>query len=692
MAERVLITAALLYANGPLHFGHLAGAYLPADCYARYMRLKGNQVHFISGSDEYGMAITMSAELAQRTPEEHVEIYHKMNLELFKKLNFSFDHYARTTWPEHKKTVHEFFTDLYEKGLIEARVTDQLYSPSEQRFLADRYVVGCCPKCSYANARGDECPSCGASYDAVDLVNPRSKLSDSPLERRPTKHWFLLLDKFKDQLLKWLETKRWKSNVASFVRGYIEDLHPRAITRDMKWGVSVPLEEASDKVLYVWFDAPIGYISASKEWAVSQGDPDLWQSWWLDPKTRLVHFIGKDNIPFHAAIFPAMVMGQNTPYKLVDDLPANEFYRLEGRQFSKSDGWFIDLDDFLKRYNSDLLRYFLAVTAPESSDAEFTWDEFFHRCNSELVGKYGNLAQRVLLFLQKQCDGKVPAKAEHGVLEDKLFSDAEELVAKIAEAYEGYHLRRAAKGIMELAQLGNVYFDHNKPWVLAKEGKTERLHIVLRTCLELLKTIAVASSPITPLAAQQLWQQLGMSDKIEQLGWEKALAKAITAKEKLPQPSPLFSKISEEQIKEEKQKLYGSLKVLDKGKEEKKEKKQAGGVKNETAHDNLITFEQFKQAQLRVAQIRQVEKVAKSAKLYKLTLFDGEAERTVVAGIAEQYDQQFLLGKKVALVSNLKPAKLMGIESHGMLLAARSSDGNLELITFQTAAPGSVIS
>ncbi|HSX03948.1 MAG TPA: methionine--tRNA ligase, partial [Rhabdochlamydiaceae bacterium] len=392
MPQKILITSALPYANGPLHFGHIAGAYLPGDCYARFQRLLGNDVLYICGSDEYGVAITLSAELAKRTPKEHVDIYHHMIQDFFKKLDLSFDHYSRTTWSGHVADVQEFFLDLLKNGFIEEKITDQLYSEEDRRFLADRYVVGTCPKCGFEEARGDECQKCGSSYEATDLKNPRSKLTGHKLVLKPTKHWFLRFDLFKDRLASWIMQKHWKSNVLNFAKSYIEDLHPRAITRDSDWGVPIPLKGTEGKVFYVWFDAPIGYISATRDWAQTKDKPEAWKEYWFDPDTKLVQFIGKDNIPFHAVFFPAMTMGQDKPYKLVDELPANEFLNLEGRQFSKSEGWYIDLDDFFKQFSADQIRYYLAANAPESQDAEFSWKDFQARCNSELLGKFGNLA------------------------------------------------------------------------------------------------------------------------------------------------------------------------------------------------------------------------------------------------------------------------------------------------------------
>jgi methionyl-tRNA synthetase len=562
--QKILITSALPYANGPLHFGHLAGAYLPADCYARFQRLMKQEVLYICGSDEYGIAITFSADLAHRTPREHVEIFHHLNESFFEKLQISFDHYSRTTWEGHIKPVHQFFKDLLANGYIEARITDQLYSEQDGRFLADRYVVGECPRCQFENARGDECPRCGASYDAIELKNPRSKLTQAPLVRRPTKHWFLLLDQFKDRLKDWLSTKDWKPNVIHFIQDYIDHLHPRAITRDSTWGVPVPLPEAEGKVLYVWFDAPIGYISATQEWALQTHQPEKWKDYWFDPATRLVQFIGKDNIPFHASIFPAMVMGQNQPYHLVDELPANEFYHLEGRKFSKSEGWFIYLEEFLKSYTSDQIRYTIAAHSPETADSEFIWKDFQLRCNVDLLGKYGNLVNRVLVFLHRQCQGVVPDIQALDFVDQEFLENIQLVARQSAESFEQFKLRRAAHLMMELAQLGNVYFDHKKPWQDAKLDETrDRMKTTLACCLDALKVLALISFPVIPSTAEQLWRLLGYTDSIQTHGWEQIVAQKIPSGRTLPPPTILFKKIEDAQIETEIQKLHQLAQTID---------------------------------------------------------------------------------------------------------------------------------
>ncbi len=552
MSKTVLVTSALPYANGQLHFGHIAGAYLPADCYARFERLQGKDVLYICGSDEYGIAITLSAEMAGKTPKEHVDHFHAVNRDLFAKLHFSFDHFSRTTWPGHIPVVQQFFLDLLRNGYIEEKVTEQLFSPQENRFLADRYVTGICPKCGYEAARGDECQRCGASYEATDLKMPCSKLSGAPLVLKETKHWFLRFDLFKEKLTDWLSQKSWKPNVINFARSYVDDLKPRAITRDGEWGIPIPLPGTEGKVLYVWFDAPIGYISATQEWAQLKGDPEAWKKYW-DSETTYVQFVGKDNIPFHAVFFPAMVMGQNTPYHLVDQLPSNEFLNLEGRQFSKSDGWTIDLADFFTQFTADQIRYTLAANAPENQDSEFTWRDFQTRCNSELLGKYGNLANRVLVFLHNQCGGKVPSAAISG---STFLQDIQAKSEEIRHAYSQFHLRKAAALIMEMAQLGNVYFDAQKPWILAKSpGTRPQMEKVLLECLECLKVLALVSSPIIPETAQKLWHLLGFTSILAKEKWDYVIQTPLHDGLTLPKPEVLFKRVEDAQVAEQEEKL-----------------------------------------------------------------------------------------------------------------------------------------
>lgn len=543
---KVLITAALPYANGPLHFGHIAGAYLPADTYARFQRLIGNEVLYICGSDEHGVAITLSAELAGKAPKEHVDHFHQVLSGFFGQMNISFDHYSRTTWEGHVEPTQTYFKQLLKNGYIKPKVTEQLYSEKDGRFLADRYVVGTCPKCGFEEARGDECPRCAASYEATDLKNPRSKLTGAPLTLKETKHWFLCFDLFKEELTQWIKEKNWKPNVVNFALNYIEDLKPRAITRDSDWGIPVPLDEAAGKVLYVWFDAPIGYISATKEWAEAQGEPDKWKTYWCDPQTKLVNFIGKDNIPFHAIFFPAMTMGQDEPYKIVDELPANEFYNLEGKQFSKSAGWYVDLDRFFEQFTADQIRYTIAANAPETQDSEFSWKDFQLRCNSELLGKYGNLVNRVLVFAHKKCGGVMPPYGDLKREDEAFLEKVDALTKDIQNAYSHFHLRKVTQLMMELAQEGNVYFDVKKPW-----KDVDGMGTTIACCLRALNALALISYPVIPETAEKLWKLLGNESSLEKESWDSVLETGIPPYRVLPEPQVLFSKVEDEVIERE---------------------------------------------------------------------------------------------------------------------------------------------
>lgn len=644
--NKILITAALPYANGTLHFGHMAGAYLPADCYSRFEKMRQNDVLFICGSDEYGTAITLSAEKAGRTPQQQATHFHEINQQLFKTLQIEFDHFSRTTWNGHAALVTQFFNDLKENGLLEEKESMQLYSNKDQCFLADRYVRGTCPRCQYTEARGDECPKCGASYEAVELVNPVSSITHAPLQQKETKHWYMLFDKSSDELLAWLKTKKWKSNVVNFSVEYAKKLHPRAITRDLKWGIPVPGTDDKNKVLYVWFDAPIGYISMTKEWAIDRGDPDLWKAYWCDEKTKLVQFLGKDNIPFHALFFPAMVMGQKTFYKKVDDLVANEFLLLEGKAFSKSDGWTIDTDAFIKAFSSDMLRYYIASHAPQLHDAEFTFDGFYHTIHSDLVGKFGNLAHRTLTFIQKI--GKSIPQPNHMEEEDTVFSNQIQcLVDQLISSYENYDLRKAVTLLMELSSLGNVYFDHHKPWVLVKSSN-EKLSTVLYMLCTCLKAMAIYAHPIIPDASQKLWSLLGFKGGIV----KEAYLETTFSEDPLDPPTLLFPKF-------EKKELQPFVDAL--------------ATSEQTV--SPVEFDHFNQVDIRIGKVLTCEKVKKSKKLLNFTIDIGQETRTILSGLAEHYScYNELIGKKVAVVTNLHPKKMMGIESHGMLLTTSDKD------------------
>ena len=674
--RKVLITSALPYANGPLHFGHIAGAYLPADAFARFERLRGSDVLYICGSDEYGVAITLSAELAKRTPREHVDHFNAVNRKFFEQLNISFDHFSRTSIPEHTPVVQQFFEELRQNGHIEQQESEQLYSEEDKRFLADRYVVGSCPKCHFEEARGDECPKCGASYEATDLKNPRSKMTGAQLTLKKTCHWYLRFDHFKKELQDFLKERLWKPNVVHFAQSYVDEVRPRAITRDLEWGVSIPLKEAKGKVFYVWFDAPIGYITATQEWAKQHKRPEAWKEYWLDSKTHYVQFIGKDNIPFHAIFFPAMIMGQNQPYKLVDDLVANEFLTLEGRQFSKSEGWIIDLDDFFSRFHADQIRYTLAANAPETGDAEFTWRDFQTRCNAELLGKFGNLVNRVLVFTQNQCGGKIPPRGELGESDYRFRNDLYRLTKELEEHYAGYRLRRAVQTLMDLAQAGNAYFDAKTPWKAAKDPDLRpQMETTIALCLDCLKALAIAAAPIIPQTAEKVWELIGME---EPMRWDFEMP--LNTGKALPKPYILFQKVEDDVIEKEVAKL-------------EEMHKEALDVK-EPPYAPLkeqVTIDDFFKLDLRVGRITKAEKVPKSKKLLQLEVDIGFETRTVLSGISQHYTPEELVGKKVIVVANLKPAKLMGIESQGMILAG-CIDSNLEIVTLDDLPAGAEVS
>jgi methionyl-tRNA synthetase len=677
---RYLITSALLYANGPMHLGHLAGAYLPADVFARSMRMNGADLVYICGSDEYGVAITLSAEKEGRSPKEHVDIYHKMNKELFNQMDFQFDHYSRTSNPLHTETTLEFFEDLYEQGLIEERDCEQLYSPEENRFLADRYVVGTCPKCKYEKARGDECTRCGANFEATDLLSPRSSLTQTPLLLKKTTHWFYKFDALKERLGGWLESKDWKPSVKKFSANYVKDLKARAITRDLNWGIPVPLKNAQGKVFYVWFDAPIGYISATREWANIQGNKELWKDYWLNDTTRLIHFIGKDNIPFHAVFFPAMLMGQTRPFITPSEVPANEFLTLEGKQFSKSEGWTIDLETMIRRYGSCAIRYWALANAPESSDTEFTWRGFQAQINSDLVGKLGNFINRVLTFCHKWTEGQVPENITFEEVDSAFLIEMEKSSRAAFTKMEQFKMREACAQLMEMAQKSNAFFDHKKPWADAKDPeKNPRMLATLFACLEAIKILSLTTSPLMPKAAQTMWDLIGQKGEVNNCTLLEALSSPICAGQSLQKPKLLFNKIEDEMIENE-------LKELKQNAKEPKPTPQSEPQEKLSAH---IDFKTFQSIELKVGKILSASKVEKSEKLLLLEVDLAEgSSRTVVSGIAKHISPHELVGRCAIFAANLKPAKIMGIESRGMLLCADTPEGGLKISFIEGLEPG----
>lgn len=654
--KKTLITAALPYANGKIHVGHLAGCYLPADCHARFLKNQQKQTLFICGSDCYGVAITLKAELEGRTPLAHANYYHRINKELFEKMGISFDHFSHTMTEDHKRRTQEFFLDLLHNGYIEKKSIFQLYSEGEKRFLADRYVQGKCPKCHFLEARGDECTSCGASFEATDLIDPISKLTGSKLILKETEHYFLKLDLFKGWLQEWIADKNWKGSTLNFSKNLVKDLKPRCITRDLDWGVPLPTEDGEGKVLYVWFDAPIGYISATADL-----DPSLVKEYWEDLSVRYLSFIGKDNTVFHTLFFPAMIRGQNKEYKQVDEVIVNEFLNIEGAKFSKTAGNAIDLDFLLSKIQPDVLRFYLAQIAPEHQDADFRIDDLILRTNAELLGKVGNYCHRVMTFIYQKHEKKVPLLENLTKEDNEFIEGVKTLIQKGKEAYEAFSIKKASEILLELATLGNRYFDHQKPWSLAKKGEdNSRLSAVLSTAFMGVKGLAVLMYPIMPATALRLWHMMN----IETVPfWDKGLETIVTD---LKEPQPVFHKLEEIKSQEE--------------------TKETSNCKPE------IEFSDFEKVDLRVAKVLKCEKLAKSDRLLKFTLDVGGEERTILSGIASFVtDPHSLENRNVVIVSNLKPRKMMGIESQGMILSIVDENNQFELLTPISSNPGTQI-
>jgi methionyl-tRNA synthetase len=688
MAEdKILVTSALPYANGPIHFGHIAGAYLPADIFVRYKKMTGADVIYICGSDDHGVAITISAEKAGVTPEEHVAKNHKIITDTFDRMNIRFDNFSGTGRKPHHEMSQTFFRRIHEQGYIDKRTTKQLFCTHDNMFLADRYVAGTCPYCGFEGARGDECPGCGKWLDPLEIKKPTCKVCGNPPEVRETTNWYLLLDKLEPKLKEWIGTKgHWKENVLNFVQGWFtEGLHERAITRDMSWGIPVPLEEAEGKVLYVWFDAPIGYVSSTVEWAEAQGEPEKWRDYWCNPSTRLIHFIGKDNIPFHCIVFPSMIMAQNEAnedkFVLPENVPANEFYNLEGRQFSKSEGWYVDLDDFFEKYKVDSIRYTLCANMPEKKDSEFTWKEFQTRNNSDLADTYGNLANRVLRFTGKNFDGQIPECGPLDAEDSALLVKIKAAPKLVGDNLETFEYRRAIYEVMELAREGNRFFDKREPWATVKSDKA-LCGTTLHLCFHLLKSLAVISCPFIPDSAQKLWELIGCEGKVEDVDWSTAPAVAPISGSRFPEPEILFTKLEDKQIDGEVEKL----------KKWAEEAAASDAPREYAPVKETIEFPDFTKIDLRVATIVEAEPIKKSKKLLKLQVDLGFEKRQVVAGISPYFKPEELLGKRVVVVANLKPAKLMGVESNGMVLAVIEDGRATLLTTLAEAFSGSLVS
>lgn len=672
--RRILVTAALPYANGKIHLGHLAGAYLPADSYARFQRSMGREVAFLCGSDEHGVPITITAEQEKITPQEVVDRYHALNRSAFDKFGMSFDNYSRTSLPLHHDTAREFFLALHEAGVLQKKTEKQLFDPKAKMFLPDRYVEGTCPVCKNPDARGDQCEKCGTFLNPTELIEPRSKITGEKPVLRDTVHWYFPLGRYQERLRQYIRERDtrdgWKPNVLQYCESWFkEGLTDRAVTRDLEWGVRVPVTGFSDKVLYVWFDAVLGYISSTKEWAGRIGRQDLWKDYWLRDDTKYIAFIGKDNVVFHCIVFPAMLMAWNDArpeqYILPENVPANEFLNFEGQKFSKSRGWGIDVDEFLDAFSADTLRYTLTMNLPESRDADFTWRDFQARTNNELADILGNLVNRTLTFAHRHCEGRVPAPPEeYSALDRQLLEALNNTPNAAADFFERYRFRDATLEIMNLARLSNKYFNDSEPWKTAKSNPA-RCAGTIYLCLEALRSLAILFEPILPFASQKLWDMLGRTGKPCDDGWTSAAEQRMKPGTPLGTPEILFAKIDAAVIEPYLNKL----------------RPEPQNVNGTTTQPELITLDDFKRIDLRVAKIVQAEKVPKSEKLLKLQVKVGNDVRQIVAGIAQHYAPEDLQGKLIVVVANLQPAKLMGQESNGMLLAASDGEGKLVILT-----------
>ena len=648
--EKIFIGVAWPYANGSLHLGHLAGCYLPADIFARYSRMTGKDVLMVSGSDEHGTPITITASKEGISPKEIVDRYHKEHKENMRQLGISFDIFTRTSSEYHKNVVKEIFLKLYERGYIYSKESEAFYCKHCKMFLPDRYIEGTCPYCGNKNARGDQCDECGHLLDPKDLIEPRCKICGNKPVLKKTNHLFFALSKFENRLLNWIKDKDyWKSNVKRFTENWIKKgLKDRAITRDIDWGVEVPIPGFENKRVYVWFDAVIGYLSASILWAKRDGNPNKWKEWWKNNKARHYYFLAKDNIPFHTIIWPSILMGYDTSLELPYDIPANEYLRLEGEQFSKSRGLAIWIPDVLKRFDVDAVRYYLSINMPEQRDSNWTWSDFVTKNNDELLGIYGNLIHRILTFTWKNF-GKIPKQGELDLEDKGLIEEIEKTVSKVREELERCSFKKALKLVMHLAQEGNIYFAHKKPWETIRTNK-ERCGTTIHVCMRLVKALALLMAPYLPFSSDRVWTYLGYKDSIHSHSWDEVTEDVEEGRE-IKKPEHLFIKISLEEIMEE---------------------------------------EPFSRLDLRVARILDVKNHPNADKLYLLHIDLGElGKRIIVAGLKDHYKESELVGKSIVIVANLKPANLRGIKSQGMLLAAEDRDGVISLLNPGDAEPGS---
>lgn len=680
--EKILVTSALPYANGPLHIGHLAGAYLPADIYVRYQRLKGSDVVYICGSDEHGVPITIRADQEKVSPREIIDRYHALNKSGFERFGMSFDNYSRTSLPIHHDTAQEFFLDLHNKGILKKKKEKQFYDEEAGMFLPDRYVEGTCPICGFPEARGDQCEKCGSDLNQVDLIEPRSKITGKTPVLRETYHWYFPLGDFQNRLRSYLDGHPdWKENVKNYCYGWLKQgLKDRAVTRDLHWGIRVPLDDAEGKVVYVWFEAVLGYISSTKEWAQAIGEPHRWKDYWQDESCRLIHFIGKDNIVFHAIFFPAILMARGG-YVLPDNVPANEYLNLEGQKISTSRDYAVWLDDYLQRFPPDPLRYCLAAIAPETRDADFSWRDFQTRNNSELVGILGNFVNRSLTFLHKHFDNRVPERGALDQRDNWLLMRISEAPERIAARLERFEIRAALKEFMDVARDANKYFNDQQPWITVREDRP-KCATTLNICVQICRALAVLMAPFMPFSAEKLWYLLNLSGRVHDEVWFEAGKQPLETGHELNAPEILFSKIEDAVIEAEMARLRQAAPGM----------AEPSNGEQVQEHAGMITIKDFKKVDLRVAKIVSTERVEKADKLLRLEVDVGGEKRQIVAGIAQYYDVDTLPGKHIIIVANLQPAKIRGVESQGMLLAAEDDAGNLSLVTVdQEIAPGSKI-
>ncbi|MBR6104477.1 MAG: methionine--tRNA ligase [Paludibacteraceae bacterium] len=673
--KRTLITSALPYANGPVHIGHLAGVYVPADIYARWLRLKGEDVLFIGGSDEHGVPITLLAKKEGVNPQDIVDRYHGIIKKSFEEFGISFDIYSRTTSKTHHQVASDFFKTLYDKGEFIEQESDQLYDETAKQFLADRYVTGTCPHCGNKGAYGDQCEKCGKDLSALELIDPVSTISNSKPVLRKTKHWYLPLDRHQQWLEKWIlnDHKEWKSNVYGQCKSWFDmGLKPRAVSRDLDWGISLPLPDTEGKVLYVWFDAPIGYISNTKELL-----PNDWEKWWKDPETRLIHFIGKDNIVFHCIVFPAMLKAEGS-FILPDNVPANEFLNLEGDKISTSRNWAVWLNEYLVDFpgKQDTLRYVLTANAPETKDNDFTWKDFQTRHNSELVAIYGNFVNRSVVLTNKYYNGVVPERGELTDYDKQTLAEFSDTRKEMDNYLDNFRFRDALKEVMNLARIGNKYLAETEPWKLAKTDP-ERVKTIMNISIQICANLSIAFEPFLPFSTEKLRKQLN----IGKFNWsEIGSIDLIKAGHQIGTPELLFEKIEDDAIQAQ----------LDRLQRIKKENEQKNWKPNEVK--STIAFDDFGKLDLRVGTVLDCQKVPKADKLLQFKIDDGMGGRTIVSGIAKWYKPEDLIGKQVCFIANLAPRMLKGIESQGMILSTVNSDGSLCIVTPQKQTrPGCTI-